>query len=64
MSVVDEMIHVVVVSELLESFHKLSSSEESEVEEGYLLVWNKIVCGSMQHQCRTWGGLVLYLAFS
>ena len=43
MPVIYEMVHVVVVPELLESLDKLAATEESEVEEGDMLVWDQFV---------------------
>ena len=43
MTIVDVVVHVVVVAELLESFDELSAAEETEVEELDLLVWNHLV---------------------
>lgn len=64
MTVVDVVVHVVVVAELLESFDELSAAEESELEELDLLVWNHLVCCAVEHQGRAWCCRVVNLAFS
>ena len=63
MAVVDEMEHIVVESEFLESFHKLAASEEAEVEHFDLLVRNQAVACSVKHKCRCRSVLVVYLSF-
>ena len=52
MSITDEMVHVVVVSEFLKALHELSATEESKVKELDLLIVYKIVSGSVQHKGR------------
>ena len=64
MSLVKEMIHIVVISELLKSLADLCSSEETEIEQLYLLVRYDLVGSSVKDQRRSWFSLIVQLAFS
>ena len=63
MPIVDEVIHVVVVTELFESLHQLSAAEEAQVEQCDLILWNQLVGCSVKHERRTRILGIFYLAF-
>ena len=64
MSIVYEVVHVVVESEFLESFYKLAASEESQIKDCNLFVWNDLVYCTMKYEGRAWAFLVVNLTLT